>query len=126
MTHFSRRVLLQSLAAASAALWARPLRARAGPAGAADRLRALFRDRAALTALGDACRAACATGGEVDLARCGLNPTDITGLTDDELRGLLRRLFVADFAAGRVVDVAGWRVAENEARLYAALSGSLA
>lgn len=56
--------------------------------------------------LRDRLAAACGTAGDLDDA------------SDDDLRGAIRRLVAEDFAAERMVTVAGWRLAESEVAIY--------
>lgn len=42
----------------------------------------------------------------------------VPGSTDRQLRGAIRDIVAADFAAERMVSVDGWRLAESEALIY--------
>lgn len=126
MTVDRRQLLGLSSGLLLAATFGGAWRAAQAAAPAGDSLPALFSDRAAAARLGalylikhrdeaarDILVARIATAIQTARPGCALAPAR------RELRQAVRAAITADFAAARMVDVAGWLLAQTEARLYA-------
>jgi hypothetical protein len=97
----------------------------AGPSGATAIVPLFFADPAAAGRIGTAYLAVAPQDGDVNLLLEALTPESEVAaewwasLTVEELREHVKTASHADFAAGDVVDVAGWQLAVTEARLTA-------
>jgi len=129
MTTIGRRGFLAGAAGAVVAL-VTPLRRAfgstpAGPFGAGAIVPRYFSDAGAAARIGGAYLAGVPEEGDVDLLLAALTPAGETpaqwwaGVTIPELQDTVRTQAHADFAAGHVVDLAGWQLARTEARLAA-------